>query len=45
MKAVKHAWMYGHESGLLTDEMYAFGIDMLKLEGEVTNEELMEVGT
>ncbi|CAB3259655.1 unnamed protein product [Arctia plantaginis] len=32
IQAVKNAWMYGHENGVLTDEMYAFGIKMYKLE-------------
>lgn len=43
IRAVKHAWMYGHENGLLTDDMYKFGIEMLKLDNEKTNEELLEV--
>lgn len=43
IKAVKHAWMYGHENGLLTNDMYAFGLDMLKLENETSDEEFMVV--
>lgn len=43
IKAVKHAWMFGHENGLLTNEMYAFGFDMLKLENEMSKDELLEV--
>lgn len=43
IKAVKHAWMYGHDNGLLSNDMYAFGIEMLKLENETTTDELLEV--
>ncbi|CAK1550599.1 unnamed protein product [Leptosia nina] len=32
--AVKQAWMYGHENGLLSNDMYAFGISFMKLEKE-----------
>lgn len=40
--AVKQAWLFGHEHGLLTNEMYEFGIDLLKLEDE-SQEQLVEV--
>ncbi|XP_073947394.1 U3 small nucleolar RNA-associated protein 6 homolog [Choristoneura fumiferana] len=40
--AVKEAWMYGHENELLTDDMYEFGIKLLKLEN-VSNEELLKI--
>ncbi|KAJ0178448.1 hypothetical protein K1T71_006271 [Dendrolimus kikuchii] len=43
IRAVKHAWMYGHENALLTDDMYAFGIEMLILDNEKSNEELNEI--
>lgn len=40
--AVKEAWMYGHENELLTDDMYEFGITLLKLEN-ASDEELVKV--
>ncbi|XP_053606153.1 U3 small nucleolar RNA-associated protein 6 homolog [Plodia interpunctella] len=40
--AVKQAWLFGHEHGLLTNEMYEFGIDLLKLEDE-SQEQLVEI--
>ncbi|XP_039755815.1 U3 small nucleolar RNA-associated protein 6 homolog [Pararge aegeria] len=43
ISTVKHAWNYGHENGLLTSEMYAFGISMLKLEDEIAKDELTEI--
>lgn len=43
INAVKHAWMYGHENGLLSNEMYAFGIEILKLENKLSTEDFMEV--
>ncbi|XP_026732506.1 U3 small nucleolar RNA-associated protein 6 homolog [Trichoplusia ni] len=43
ISAVKHAWMYGHGNGLLSNDMYSFGIKLLKLEGETSNDELMEI--
>ncbi|XP_023945935.2 U3 small nucleolar RNA-associated protein 6 homolog [Bicyclus anynana] len=43
INTVKHAWNYGHENGLLTNEMYAFGISVLKLEDEMTKDELTEI--
>ncbi|KAJ2944216.1 hypothetical protein O0L34_g18195 [Tuta absoluta] len=43
IRAVKHAWQFGHDNGLLTDDMYAFGIEMLKLENETSEGELMEI--
>ncbi|XP_028030528.1 U3 small nucleolar RNA-associated protein 6 homolog [Bombyx mandarina] len=43
IKAVKHAWMYGHDNGLLSNDMYVFGIEMLKLENETTTDELLEI--
>ncbi|XP_075978746.1 U3 small nucleolar RNA-associated protein 6 homolog [Anticarsia gemmatalis] len=43
INAVKHAWMYGHDNGLLSNDMYAFGIEMFKLENEMSSEELMEI--
>ncbi|XP_045766401.1 U3 small nucleolar RNA-associated protein 6 homolog [Maniola jurtina] len=43
ISTVKHAWNYGHENGLLTNEMYAFGISMLKLQDEMTKDELTEI--
>lgn len=43
ISAVKHAWKYGHNNGLLSNDMYAFGIEMFKLLNEMTNEEMMEV--
>lgn len=43
INAVKHAWTYGHEHGLLTDDMYTFGIEMLKTANDVSNEELLEI--
>lgn len=35
--------MYGHENGLLTNDMYAFGLEMLKLENETSDEEFKVV--
>lgn len=35
--------MYGHENGLLSNDMFAFGIEILKLENETANEDLIEV--
>lgn len=32
IQVVKNAWMFGHEHGVLTDDMYAFGLKMFKLE-------------
>ncbi|KAF9411362.1 hypothetical protein HW555_009809 [Spodoptera exigua] len=43
ISAVKHAWKYGYENGLLTNEMFAFGLEILKLENETSDEELMEI--
>ncbi|KAI5645548.1 u3 small nucleolar RNA-associated protein 6 domain-containing protein [Phthorimaea operculella] len=43
ISAVKHAWRFGHDNGLLTDDMYAFGIELLKLENETSEEEFMEI--
>ncbi|CAG5025073.1 unnamed protein product [Parnassius apollo] len=43
INAVKHAWYYGHENGLLSNDMYAFGIEVLKLEDELSTEELMKI--
>ena len=40
---MKHAWMYGHENGLLSNDMFAFGIEILKLENDTSNEDLMQV--
>lgn len=40
---VKRAWYYGHENGLLSKEMYTFGIQMLKLEDEISKDEYTEV--
>ncbi|CAG4950700.1 unnamed protein product [Colias eurytheme] len=41
--AVKQAWMYGHENGLLSNDMYAFGISLLKLEGEISSDEFVQI--
>ncbi|XP_072947814.1 U3 small nucleolar RNA-associated protein 6 homolog [Epargyreus clarus] len=41
--AVKQAWNYGHENGLLSNEMYAFGISLLKLEDEIPKDEFAEI--
>ncbi|OWR44253.1 u3 small nucleolar RNA-associated protein 6 [Danaus plexippus plexippus] len=41
--AVKQAWFFSHENGLLSNDMYVFGIKMLKLEGEITETQLTEV--
>uniref|UniRef100_A0A1E1WND8 U3 small nucleolar RNA-associated protein 6 N-terminal domain-containing protein n=1 Tax=Pectinophora gossypiella TaxID=13191 RepID=A0A1E1WND8_PECGO len=43
LNAVKHAWLNGHESGLLSEDMFAFGFEMLKLENETSQDELMEI--
>lgn len=43
IKAVKHAWNYGNENGLLSNDMFAFGIEILKLENETSNDELMQI--
>ncbi|KAH9638990.1 hypothetical protein HF086_000916 [Spodoptera exigua] len=43
ISAVKHAWKYGYENGLLTNDMFAFGLEILKLENETSDEELMEI--
>ncbi|KAM3960767.1 U3 small nucleolar RNA-associated protein 6 homolog [Aphomia sociella] len=43
IRAVKQVWLYAHDSGLLTNDMYAFGIAMLKLENEISTDELMEI--
>lgn len=43
VNAVKSAWLVGHEQGLLPDHMYPFGIQMLKLENELSSSELFEV--
>ncbi|XP_068618280.1 U3 small nucleolar RNA-associated protein 6 homolog [Battus philenor] len=43
IRAVKHAWMYGHENGLLSNEMYAFGIELLKLEDDLSTENFLEI--
>lgn len=40
---VKRAWYYGHENGLLSKEMYTFGIQMLKLEDEISKDEYTEI--
>lgn len=43
--AVKRAWQTGYKGGLLTEDMFAFGIKILKLEGETSDEQLWEVYT
>ncbi|XP_030025221.2 U3 small nucleolar RNA-associated protein 6 homolog [Manduca sexta] len=43
IEAVKHAWMYGHDNGLLSSDMYSFGIEMLKLENKMSENELVEM--
>ncbi|CAG9087109.1 unnamed protein product [Plutella xylostella] len=43
VNAVKSAWLVGHEQGLLPDHMYPFGIQMLKLENELSSSELFEI--
>ncbi|KOB72321.1 U3 small nucleolar RNA-associated protein 6-like protein [Operophtera brumata] len=37
ISAVKQAWWSGYGSDLLTNEMFAFGIEMLKMEDEASN--------
>ncbi|XP_047993663.1 U3 small nucleolar RNA-associated protein 6 homolog [Leguminivora glycinivorella] len=41
--AIKDAWMFGHENGLLSDDMYAFGIELLKLEDSLNSAELGQI--
>jgi hypothetical protein len=43
ISAVKKAWYNCHESGLLSNDMFEFGIEMLKLENNITDEKLLEV--
>ncbi|KAJ8716271.1 hypothetical protein PYW08_013556 [Mythimna loreyi] len=43
INAVKHAWMYAHENGLLSNDMFAFGIEILKLENETSDEDLLRI--
>ncbi|XP_026762558.2 U3 small nucleolar RNA-associated protein 6 homolog [Galleria mellonella] len=43
IRAVKQAWLFAHDNGLLTNDLYAFGISMLKLENEISNSDLMEI--
>lgn len=45
ISAVKHAWWSGYQSDLLTNDMFAFGIEMLKLEGEKSNDDMWKVMT
>ncbi|XP_046968618.1 U3 small nucleolar RNA-associated protein 6 homolog [Vanessa cardui] len=40
---VKRAWYYGHDNGLLTKEMYTFGVKMLKMENEISKDEYTEI--
>ncbi|XP_041986309.1 U3 small nucleolar RNA-associated protein 6 homolog [Aricia agestis] len=40
--AVKHAWYFGLENGLLDNDMYEFGFNMLKLD-DLSNEELSKI--
>ncbi|KAL4713139.1 hypothetical protein ACJJTC_004525 [Scirpophaga incertulas] len=41
--AVKKAWYYGHENALLSEDMFKFGIDLLKAENKTSNENLLEL--
>lgn len=43
IEAVRQAWMFGHEHGLLSEYMYDFGIEMLKIEAEITDDELLKI--
>ncbi|KPI91753.1 U3 small nucleolar RNA-associated protein 6-like [Papilio xuthus] len=43
IQVVKHAWMFGHENGVLSNEMYAFGIELLKLENTLSNDDFKQI--
>lgn len=41
--AVKQAWMFGHDHGLLSEFMYSFGIEIFKTENKMTTDEILQV--
>ncbi|CAH0398639.1 unnamed protein product [Chilo suppressalis] len=43
ISAVKEAWYYGHDNGILSTEIFAFGIEILKMENEISDEKLSEL--
>ncbi|CAG9793729.1 unnamed protein product [Diatraea saccharalis] len=43
ISAVKEAWYYGHDNGLLSTDIFAFGIEVLKMENEISDSKLKEL--
>lgn len=43
IRIVKQAWMFGHENGVLSNDMYAFGIELLKFENTLSTEDFKQV--
>ncbi|XP_059053862.1 U3 small nucleolar RNA-associated protein 6 homolog [Achroia grisella] len=43
ISAVKKAWLFAHENGLLTNDLYAFGIAFLKLDDKISTVDLLEI--